>query len=192
MLEGSNLENMPSIIEREKFGIKVERIVGIDEETLKQIVGVENASFPEGMRPSPEEIREVLENTNGIHLVVKNEKGDIVGYLSSLRQTEEYKELSKYDPEFENSPESLYLESIAVMPGKRNLKILNDLVRSLGELARESGYKKITMHARVENGLSRVSQKRYGARLLRRIERWYKFNKPFDYLEINLSGEEEK
>jgi hypothetical protein len=42
------------------------------------------------------------------------------------------------------------------------------------------------MHARVSQGLSGILQKRYGAKFFRRIENWYGFGEPFDYLELDL------
>lgn len=48
------------------------------------------------------------------------------------------------------------------------------------------------MHARVSIGLSKVLQKRYGAKFLRRLENWYNFGEPFDYLEIEIPEDDVK
>ena len=43
---------------------------------------------------------------------------------------------------------------------------------------------------RVSTGLSKVLQSRYGAKFLRRIEKWHDFGEPFDYLEIEISEDD--
>jgi hypothetical protein len=187
-----NQEDAPEGAEGKPEEIRVEKIVNVDEELLKQVLEVENASFPEGMRSDLEELKEILENPNGIHLIVRGKNEETLGYLSSLRQSEEYEDLKDHDPSFEDSIENLYIESIALKPSARNIKNFNKLFSVFKNMATESGYEKITMHTRVSEGLSNVAQKRGGAKFIRRIENWHDFNEPFDYLEIDLQKEPEK
>lgn len=188
----NNQEDVPETAEKKPEGIRVEKIVNVDEELLKQVLEVENASFPEEMRSDIKDIKEILENPDGIHLSVKGKNEEMIGYLSSLRQSEEYKYLKDYDLSFENTGENLYIESIALKPSARNIKNFSMLFSAFKNMAKESGYKKITMHTRVSEGLSNVAQKRGGAKFVRRIENWHDFNEPFDYLEIDLQKESEK
>jgi len=166
--------------------ISIEGVFGLDEEILQQVVQMENASFPEGMKADQEDLKEILDNPNGFHFLIRDSGGKIVGYLASLRQTEEYEDLKKYDPLIENTPDSLYIESIAIEPSKQRDKIATHALQVLRAQAVASGYKKISMHARIKSGFSEMMQKKFGARQLRKLENWYDFGEPFDYLEMDL------
>ena len=72
----------------------------------------------------------------------------------------------------------------------REVESIIDELKSLNKEAKKRNYKKITMHARVSTGLSKVLQSRYGAKFLRRIENWHDFGEPFDYLEIEISEDD--
>jgi ribosomal protein S18 acetylase RimI-like enzyme len=164
---------------------KVEVVKKINKELLEKILLVEQASFPEEMQSDLADLKETLENRNGIQIIAKNEKGEVVSYLSSKPLKDAFKELKDYDLELKPEEDALYIESIATKPEERNIKIFLRILKSLQEEAKRRGYKKITMHARVENGLSEFLQKK-GAKKLRRIENWHNFGEPFDYLEVEI------
>lgn len=100
---------------------KVEIISDINEGTIREVCEIEKESFPEEMQSSPEDLREVLENKDGIHLLVKDEKEKVLGAILSLRQSQEYDYLKDYDPDFIKDKEALYIESIAIKPESRNI-----------------------------------------------------------------------
>jgi len=170
-----------------KTETKVDVIHGYSNEILKEILDVEKQSFPKEIQSSAEDLKEILENSDGIHLLAKDVAGKVVGALLSLRQSQEYEDLKKYDPDFINDETALYVESVAIKPNFRSLEVANKLLKTLIEQAEKKQYKKITMHTRVSNGLSDILQKRCGANFKKRIENWYGFGEPFDYLEIELS-----
>ncbi len=173
-----------SIGKKKKYNVEI--ISDINEDILKEVSEIEEESFPKEIQSSPEDLKEVLENKDGIHLLVKNEEGKVLGNILSLRQSQEYDDLKNYDPDFANYEDALYIESIAVKPKSRKLEVFNSLLGAIGREAKDRNYKKITMHARVSTGLSKVLQKRYNAKFLRRIENWHNFGEPFDYLEIEI------
>ena len=183
-------EKGPELDQQKKPKYTVEVVSGINEDIVKAICEIEEASFPEQIRSSPEDIKEVLENRDGIHLLVKDKEGKILGNILSLRQSQEYDNLLDHDADFTNDGDALYIESIAVKPKNRDLGVFNSLLKSLNKEAKKRNYKKITMHARVSTGLSKVLQSRYGAKFLRRIENWHDFGEPFDYLEIEISEDD--
>ncbi|MEI7424732.1 MAG: GNAT family N-acetyltransferase [Candidatus Staskawiczbacteria bacterium] len=183
-----NPDGLEEQSEDEKSGIRVEQIDKLDEETLQQILEVEKESFSGGMQDL-EGLRNILENKDGIHLCIRGEDNKISGYISSLRQTQEYSDLKNWDSDFENKNDNLYIDSIAVKPQNRNLESFNALIKTLASKAVEGKYKKIAMHARTSNNFSSILQKRYGAKFIRRLENWYNFGEPFDYLEIELPEE---
>jgi len=79
----------------------------------------------------------------------------------------------------------LYVESIATDPAARNIEGFIEMLHALKEEAKQKGYKKISAHVRVTNGLSEIMQRR-GAKKLRTIENWHDFGEPFDYLELEV------
>ena len=158
----------------------------LDEDTLKQILAAEGAAFGEDMQSDPEDIRAVLGVKEGVHLLMRNPEREIVGYISTLPQNDEYEDLVQYDPDFIKDETALYLESIGSRPENRDPYLSVEAFDTLIEEARKKGYRKLTMHARVSNGFSRGLQKLYGAKCLRRLENWHDFGEPFDYLEIEI------
>jgi len=157
----------------------------IDEETLRKILEVEQASFPEEMQSDIEDLRDTLENEKGIQIITKNQEGEIVSYLSSKSLEDAYEELRNYDPELRPEKDVLYVESIATKPENRDIKVLLRTLNTIKEEAKRKGYKKIVAHVRVQNNLSGLLQKR-GARKLRTVDNWHNFREPFDYLEMEV------
>ena len=184
-----NLRSKEKSIEKPKIkrGGNIEIISQLDESILQDILSVEQASFPDQMQSDLEDLRETLENPNGIQIVVRSQEGKVIGYLSSKPQKEAYEELKNWDPEMDQEDQTLYVESIAIKPEARDLRTFLKLGKVFIEEAKKRGYKKITMHTRVASGLSSILQKRYGAKAIRKIENWHNFEEPFEYLEINLS-----
>jgi hypothetical protein len=175
--------------EAKKPEYKIEVIKKLDKETLEKILEVEKASFPEKMQSDLEDLKETLENKKGIQIVVKNEKGEIISYLSSKPLKDAFKELKYYDPELKPEKYVIYVESIATKPKERNFELFFELLKTFKEEAKKRGYKKIACHARISNNLSSFLQKR-GAKKLRTIENWHNFGEPFDYLEIEIEEKE--
>lgn len=164
----------------------VEEIFGINEETLKQIFQVEKDCFPKQMQLEKEELRELIDNPESIKFIVRDANNRIFSYLVALSMDKEYQWLKDYDKELSPDEESLYLESIAIRPDIKPEKVLPDFLESLFKKAKQENFKKLAMHARVNNEFSKKLQEFYGARFFRRLENWYDFGEPFDYLEIDL------
>jgi len=169
---------------------RVERIIGFDEETLKQIKGVEDACFPEDMAETEEELKEVLENPNGIHLRLINGE-DMVGYITSLKPEHEVELLKDCDPNFTPEDGTIYLHSIGIKPANRGLRNFNALLKAFAEEAAHDGYKKVSTYARISNGFSKLLQKKFGAKYFRTIENWRDTGEAMDYLEIDSSRQPE-
>jgi len=179
-----NFYNQENVEETETQS-KVERIFEVDDKTLRQVVQIEKDCFPEDMQESEEEIRKILENKNGIHLKLEN-NGAIVGYITSLKQDQEFDLLKESDADLKNEQGSLYLHSIDITPKNRNLKNFNALFGELIDEAKKENYKKVTMYARTSNRFSSILQKRYGAKFFRSIKDWRNLGEDMDYLEIDL------
>lgn len=189
MPEFSKHENEPQ--EQEETNIHVERITGADEQTLEQLAEIERLCFSEEMAEDKDELREIIQNPEGIHLKLEDKDGKIIGYISSLRQNQEFDSLKEYDADLKPN-DSLYIHSFDIRPENRNLKNFNALFNSLKTEATRNGYEKLSMYARTTNRLSSVLQKRHGAKFFRRIENWRDLGEALDYLEIPLNQQEKK
>ncbi|HPJ80344.1 MAG TPA: hypothetical protein PLF70_01425 [Candidatus Portnoybacteria bacterium] len=95
----------------------------IDDQTLKDILNVEEKSFPEQMQSDEDDLKESLKNKRGIQIIAKDEKGEIVSYLSSLPLKDTFKNLKNYDTELKSKKDVLYIESVATIPENRDIKI---------------------------------------------------------------------
>jgi hypothetical protein len=163
----------------------VELVNSIDQPTLEEIQKLDDSVMPEDMKYESGDLKECFESKEGIHILVKNNNGEIIGYLTSLPKNIEYEFLHNEDPEFTMDDTSIYVESVVIKGG--DFANAKNVFNSFMQEAVDRGYKNVSMHARVSQGLSNVLQKRYGAKFFRRIENWYGYGEPFDYLEIYLN-----
>ena len=143
---------------------------------------LETSVFPEYMQEDEEELEEIFEDKDSIGLLLEENKKPI-GYAVALplENCEVYDIES--DPQFENY-NTLYLESIAVLPEYQGKGCGSKLFNGLSKIAKEKGYKRITLHARKENGFSKIIQGKNG-RVLETYEEWLG-DEEFDYLELKL------
>ena len=137
-------------------------------------------------KPEKEELRELLEYEDSIKIVVRDKNGKIFSYLVAAPMVREFEWLKDYDKELKPEEKFLYLESIAIRLDIKPEKVLPVFLNSLFESARKNNFEKVVMHARVNNGFSEKMQKFYQAQYFRRLENWYNFGEPFDYVEVDL------
>lgn len=163
----------------------VKQLHDFNQESLEQILTIERDVFPPLMQSSPEEIKTIISNKKGIHLLVFNNK-KVVGYLSAVPHNDEYPDLIKYDKDFALDDKALYIDSIAIKPGHRGLGLARLVFQDLIRIAKQRGFDKIGMHVRVSTGLSQRLQGLSAVKFIRRLDNWYNFGEPFDYLEISL------
>jgi hypothetical protein len=128
----------------------------------------------------------VLTHPGAIHLLLKAGE-TIIGYITALPHDESYSIDHGNDPLMVKGSDSLYVESIAILPEKASLKGILQLMNTIILEADKSGYQIITMHARVGNGLSSVVQKKYKAKFIRRVDNYYELGEPFDFLELDTA-----
>lgn len=169
-------------------GIHVERITELDDEALKQVTAVEQACFSKAMAETEAELKEVFENQNGIHLVIKDEVEKIFGFITSLESNEEFDMLKAADPKLERQENAIYLHSIDIKPGSPMSGFLIMLRAFMAEAEKE-GYEKVTMYARI-NGISEMFEKAFHGEILRRVPNWRGLGEDMDYVEVELPKQE--
>ena len=165
-----------------------EVITRFDEQILQEIILIGRLSFPSDWQEEDDEQynREMMKDTNNIFILLK-EDAKIIGYLLALPQSKAVEELKADDPFMQEDRQRYYVETMSILPefrkGRGFLRMLSRLI----EESMRRGCNKVSMHARVNNGLSQVMQKYYKdmVTLVRRIENWKYYNgaEPTDYIE---------
>ena len=156
----------------------------ISENDILEIIGLYRTIFPT-MVVEEKEIREAL-LSDGVQVVLRDAEKIIKGCVSSLPHNEAVKFLKEYDKDIVEEKDTLYIEAIMILDEYRSLKNLLEMWNTFVTEAKNRGYKKITSHTRVSQGLSKISQKRFGAKFIRRIDNWCDYKEPFDYLEFEI------
>jgi len=165
---------------------EAETVSEINDKVLSEITTIEKDVFPEEMQLDEGEIKAIIENPKTITIVIKKQDEAPSGFVIAMPNSEVYEELNSEDPDFKNDPELLYVYDIAIEEKDRNLSNFLIMTQSLVKEACKKGFTTITVHARKNEGLSEVLQKRYGAHFIKTIENWSDYGEPFDYLELDL------
>ncbi len=173
---------------------RIEIVEKLDEKTFSEIFAVEQGAFPEELQLDEEDIRSVLENPKTITVVLKDQTGIVKGFFSGAPNSEFYEEFLEENPEepgtetdqlFENSDSKLYIFDMAILEESRGKGGYSSMINAMINHAREKGFTALTMHARKSEPVTEMMQKRYGARLVRTVDKWLG-GEPFDYLELGI------
>ncbi len=108
--------------------------------------------------------------------------GEKAGYISGFPLTS--LKSGPSDPGLVLEEGALYIWSFAVVGGKP--RDVRGMCNSFMAQAKEQGYQKITMHTRQIDGLSKVLERRYGAKKMREIENYGNSGETFSYLELMI------
>ncbi len=162
--------------------MKIEKIEKYNRKIGNEIVKVEKKRFGD-MASDIEDLERTFKDKDSI-LIVAKENGKVIGYIAGLPLSKAYDWLSIYDKALKPEKKTFYVESIAILPGYRN--VFQKLIKKLYEEVKKRGYKKIAVHARKQNKLSDVMQKRYGMKYVRTLHDWFDWGGDFDYLEKKI------
>lgn len=190
MIERFSLPNQP--IENKEKLFSVEKLEEVSDKVLKEILKIEEDSFPKQMRLDEESFKELLTDKESINYIVRDNKGNAFSYLIALPLFKEYQWLKEHDRDILPERETIYLESVAIRPDIKPERVFPDLFGTLVKEAMEKNYKKISLHARISNNFSQKVQKYCQAKLLRHFDNWCNYGEPFDYLEIDFSENKPK
>jgi hypothetical protein len=100
------------------------------------------------------------------------------------------KRLKDDDPSMSEDTTRFYIESVAIIPEYRGMKMgFLKMIRVFIKELERKGILKISMHARVSNNLSAIIQKILKVTPKRTIENWEYYNKEesTDYIEAEFS-----
>ncbi len=169
--------------------MRTEIVSTFHQEILRDILLIKRGSFPEAwLYPDAEAYYgRMLRLPKNINILLKDADKN-VGFLLAIPQNDAVRELINDDPEMEEDPSACYIETVGILPAYQKKKGLAALMEALITECRKRGLTKISLHARVNNHVNEIMQKKYGAVVLRRIARWAYCNdeEPVDYLEMAL------
>jgi hypothetical protein len=177
----------------------VEVVKGYSDAVLLDILGIASHDEPESWQyPNAEEYYgETLRDENTIHILLRRDQRPI-GYLLAIPHNDAVHddELRQADPDLDEDPDRLYIESMEIVPEfGRSLAGGRLCLMMLRALHKEAGKRRIfkfSMHTRVNNGLNTALRKIYGDMLtqFRTIENWpfYNCEEPTEYIEGTYRG----
>jgi predicted alpha/beta-fold hydrolase len=189
---------LPKTKEREKT-VRIEAGQFFDAETLRQVLELDEKSFPPGSAYEDAEdyYREQLANENNISIVARKEGGIVVGFMLITPQTKMVEEIGEDDPEFLPDVECAYVETMEISDefrqSLRGGKIFVDMVNKGVEELVKKGYKRFSMHARKSMGLNEAVKRYFKGRIIktREIAKWkWVADEPYEYIEGNLKEEQ--
>jgi ribosomal protein S18 acetylase RimI-like enzyme len=165
--------------------LKAEVVRNIDDTIVKDTISISRNSYPVGWACSnPEEYySQMITKQHNVHIMlIDNEKN--VGFLFAIPHNDAVVELKDHNPLMEKDFGTYYIENVAVLPAYQKKGALDKILAVLREELRKRSVFRISMHARVSNGLSRNIQKNMKIVAIRRIDAWryYAHEEPTDYI----------
>jgi ribosomal protein S18 acetylase RimI-like enzyme len=159
-----------------------------DPDALRDILYIRRNSFPSEWTYDDAEAyyRAMLMSEANIHIFLRDD-GNRIGYLLAIPHNDAVAELKRDDPGMEEDSKRYYIETVAILPEFRGQGGFSKMLRKLtGELGPKAG--KISLHARITNGFSKIMQQKGSVTKIRRIEQWkyYRYEEPADYLEVEF------
>ncbi len=119
--------------------MKYETVEPEDWEKIKdEIIKIEESSFEPEVRQDEDDIGETFTYEDSICLIAKNEE-DIVGYIMGAP--------ADFYEYLDEGNDTLYIESLAVLPKYRRRGIGTELKKKFIEEAKKRGYRRIVSHA---------------------------------------------
>ncbi|MCM8827604.1 MAG: GNAT family N-acetyltransferase, partial [Candidatus Omnitrophica bacterium] len=113
-----------------------------------------------------EEIEELLKDESSISFIVKDIQGEVIGVIMARSYESAQKEDSGLKDEYlkGEKDKTLYIDEFLVHPDYRGFTVSLPLAKALLLYAYNNGFEDIFAHGRVNNGLSQILMRRYGAK----------------------------
>ena len=161
-----------------------------DPEVLQDIMVIERGAFPERWIETDAEsqYKTALSTSDNINIILTTQ-GKRVGYLLAVPHNDAVHDLKGDDPEMKEELQKYYVQTVGILREYRKRKGLPTMLNKLIDECKKRGINKISMHARVRNGLSQMIQNELTVTEKRRIPKWkyYNFEEPTDYIEATIS-----
>jgi ribosomal protein S18 acetylase RimI-like enzyme len=169
--------------------LSVEVLHEYSEDTLNDVLHIERASFPSEWQfeDTKADYKEKLMDEDNISVFLKS-NGEKIGYLLAILHNKAVESLKDADPEIKEDSKRFYIYTVGIVPQYRHRGGFSEMLRAFIEESNKRGISQVSLHARVENGLSKTIQRKLKVTLIRRIDAWryYGYQEPTDYIEASL------
>ena len=160
---------------------------------VEELAALQQSAFPPQMQfqdPGDYYTAALAEATH-VNVVLRAPDGQVTGYLLAIPQDQVCSELRRWDPAMIEAPDTLYIDIIQTLPGRRQMTGLSALLGGLCKEARQRGFGRISAHVRTTTGLSRVVRKLVkDCHCRRQVTNWYDSGECFDFLDAATQMEE--
>lgn len=166
--------------------LTVRAVTGASPDRIAALVELHRKAFPPRLQCADPALyfAEALADERNLNILMEDQAGTVIGYLLGIPQSQVFEELRQWDPQMRDDPERLYLDIIQVSPEQRGKNHALRLFQAVCAEAERRRFFKLSMHARTANGINLYLQRIFAEiRSLRRIENWFGFGEPFDYME---------
>lgn len=156
---------------------------------LKNILRLEKSVFPKSWlyKDAKDYYKKRLENEDCINLFLYD-SDKVIGYCLCLPLEKEFKDLKKHHKTLKKTPNTLYIETIEILPNYRGHGLLKLILRKIEKTAMKRKYKFIALHSRTTNNLDKKMIKILPNVVYQQnIKKWYfGGNEPYKYLLIKI------
>jgi hypothetical protein len=174
--------------------LKAEVVHNVDDAIIRDTIAISRDSYPTGWAcGNPEEYyNQMLTKEHNIHIMLSDNE-EKVGFLFAIPHNEAVAELKDHDPLMEKDSDAYYIENVAILPANRKKRTFGKMLMALRKELRKRGIVRISLHARVLNGLSTNIQENMKIIEIRRINAWrfYAYEEPTDYIVAEWPPEKE-
>lgn len=187
-----NMEKNNTKQEKQERMLNVERASGYDEESLQDILRLEQVCFPTEWQydDANEYYRKILENPNNINIFLK-EGGAAIGYALARLQDESLAEdMREHDENFPIDKNRYYIETIQVLPEKSGAGGAKKMLLTVCDEAKKVAITNFSIHARIVNGLDAKIKKMFGEGVtkIEKIDHWAPAQgEPYEYIEWGIA-----
>lgn len=153
----------------------------------RQILRIEQATLPPAMQATESQLRYAFRARRRLGLLLYH-YDQPVGYVLGI-PLESPRCL--YDPakdpiEFYGRRDTVYIQSIGIVPAYRGAGGFQYLIAEFGRQCRQMGYKNCVAHVRHSNGVAAFARRRMRFEQLAIFENWQNTGERFDYMLLRI------
>lgn len=155
---------------------------------INDVMAIESQCFPEAMQYSKQDFESFFRSEHSTGLILCHD-GQPIGYFAGTDLCEDnVGDLLLSDPFISRvADETLYLESIAIVPKHRSLLTLDFLAHEMAALVKGYDYKYAVGHIRKKHGLPQLVQRRFEGRILKTYDEWQNYGEAFEFFVLDLN-----
>jgi ribosomal protein S18 acetylase RimI-like enzyme len=167
------------------------------DDLIDKLISVEENTFPPDKRCDREYMEHNLKHPKGINIIAKNERGEIIGYITSLPIKDSTLVPDRgYEKDKRNS-KILYVSDIAILPEYQDSRAFLKIFLKFKSALRNAGFEKITCHTETEGGVRNYGEDKrnlskslqvLGFKIIKQEPHWCGGDECYDYLMFDIGS----